>query len=508
MDRDNQEDLIDDVQEAVVDDAQEVVVDDAQEAVVDDAQEVVIDDAQEAVIDDAQEVVVIDTHLGAQNGQSKCPKCGATDIALNIESGKLRCRFCRHEFEAILVEGIEQDLDKLTGVRIGSGAQNIDDSQAAQIITLKCQSCGADVMICADESPQARCHWCRNTLSINNAVPNGAVPDIVLPFALSKEQSQLKVSQFIRKRWFFAHPRFKKEFTVDNIFGVYFPYMIVDIRASTVLQGVGEVLVRKYTVTRGSGKNKRRVTYYDADAYILQREFDITINDLTVESSQDKLNHQGNSSSKNVINAILPFDTENAVKWDANYLKGFRSEKRDVDIDGLREIVDSQARDIACNSARATISQYNRGVRWDEHQQDVLGEQWVAAHLPVWIYSYQKEAQGKLFYTAVNARTGETMGSVPLNYLLLSIVSLIIFMLSLIPALLVEEGIGYICLIAAPLFAYLKYSKYTNKGERHNHEEETQAKMKNLKAKDCFYERRTRLSSDEMKGATCFTYKK
>ena len=34
----------------------------------------------------------------------------------------------------------------------------------------------------------------------------------------------------------------------------------------------------------------------------------------------------------NIINAIMPFDTENCVKWDSNYLKGFSSEKRDVNI--------------------------------------------------------------------------------------------------------------------------------------------------------------------------------
>ena len=32
-------------------------------------------------------------------GGLKCPKCGATDISLNPRSGKLRCNFCRYEFE-------------------------------------------------------------------------------------------------------------------------------------------------------------------------------------------------------------------------------------------------------------------------------------------------------------------------------------------------------------------------------------------------------------------------
>ena len=42
---------------------------------------------------------VIKTDVDAKDGQNKCPKCGATDISLNPKNGKLRCNFCRHEFE-------------------------------------------------------------------------------------------------------------------------------------------------------------------------------------------------------------------------------------------------------------------------------------------------------------------------------------------------------------------------------------------------------------------------
>ena len=42
---------------------------------------------------------VVKTDVGAKDGQNKCPKCGATDISTNAKTGKLRCNFCRHEFE-------------------------------------------------------------------------------------------------------------------------------------------------------------------------------------------------------------------------------------------------------------------------------------------------------------------------------------------------------------------------------------------------------------------------
>lgn len=64
---------------------------------------------------------IVQTDVGAKDGQNKCPKCGATDISLNINTGKLRCNFCRHEFEPIKVEGLQTDISKLEGQIIGSG---------------------------------------------------------------------------------------------------------------------------------------------------------------------------------------------------------------------------------------------------------------------------------------------------------------------------------------------------------------------------------------------------
>ncbi|WP_202619860.1 hypothetical protein, partial [Escherichia coli] len=54
----------------------------------------------------------------------------------------------------------------------------------------------------------------------------------------------------------------------------------------------------------------------------------------------------------------------------------------------------------------------------EQERIDVHGTRWVAMYLPVWLYSYQEPgsgAKGMLHYIAVNGRTGETMGSVPVQ---------------------------------------------------------------------------------------------
>ena len=50
---------------------------------------------------------IVKTDEGVKNGQDKCPMCGSTDISVNANTGKLRCNFCRHEFEPEKIQGME-----------------------------------------------------------------------------------------------------------------------------------------------------------------------------------------------------------------------------------------------------------------------------------------------------------------------------------------------------------------------------------------------------------------
>jgi hypothetical protein len=63
------------------------------------------------------------------------------------------------------------------------------------------------------------------------------------------------------------------------------------------------------------------------------------------------------------------------------------------------------------------MGKYDRGVRWEQEGLSVHGTRWVAMYLPVWLYSYHQPGSGggMLHYIAVNGRTGETMGSIPVQ---------------------------------------------------------------------------------------------
>jgi len=360
--------------------------------------------------------VAIDTSAAElKDGQNHCPKCGATDIRHKPGSDLLICLYCRNEWHGARVEeefGLGEGLDELTGTIIASGARDIA-ADAASVMTFKCTGCGAEVAVNTANAMTARCHWCRHVFGVNEQVANGAVPDAVLPFHIKKDDAVARIRQFVDKRKLFALKEFKEQFTPENVVGVYLPYMVVDGRASADVSGQGEVETRRYT--RGTGNNKK--TYYDADVYQVDRQVDFTVDDLPLEASSERGKLDTRVNTNNIINTILPFDTKNAVKWNASYLSGFTSEKRDRDVEHLRPRLEEQLLSIARAQVEKSVSRYDRGVRWEQESLDVHGTRWVSMYLPVWLYSYHQPGKngGMLHYIAVNGRTGETMGSVPVQ---------------------------------------------------------------------------------------------
>ena len=444
--------------------------------------------------EDKMNTAVAEKERDSANGQIKCPKCGATDIQTNTKTGKLRCNFCRHEFELIRAAD-DEAIETLIGSTVRSGAQDID-ADASGVMTLKCESCGAEVVIDTASSTQARCHWCRNTLSINDVVPNGAVPDVLLPFSVSKEEAQEAIAGFVGERKKFAHPKFAREFTTENICGVYLPYMLVDVNGHMTLAGEGEIETNSYMVKDDDGEHME----YDVDTYHIERDYDITIDDLAIESSSDKLDYRSKTKTTNIINSILPFDTENCVKYNANYLKGYTSEKRDTNIEGLKDVTDAQSADVARLAILDTLMDYDRGIRWKDEDFTIKGDAWKAAYLPVWLYSYL-QVKGKkqlLHYVAVNARTKETMGSVPINYGKLFFASVLVEIFSIVAAVIfriilalnlfdgtqIQENrdIVWFLLVGGFIYFFAMVKKYRNQDARHTYEFETKSEVTNL---DC-----------------------
>lgn len=365
---------------------------------------------------------VIDYHENKIIGLDKCPRCGSASMEYNIEKVALICQSCRFEDLGVNVAerfGAPEQISKLNSRTITSGAQKIITDEVQ--VTIKCQGCGAEVSVDTDKSLQARCHWCRQQLSINNQIPNGAVPDGILPFRITKEDAMARVTEFVKSRRTFANSRFKKEFKVENVFGVYLPYVIADAKFTGGVEGIAEKHLREYS--RGSGNSK--TTYYDYEEYEIKRELAVLADDMNIEASS-KRQIETASNTNNVINAVQPFPIKEAVDFRAHYLANFNAERRDMDVEDLDRNLVQQMLTVIRSKADDSSEEYKRrGVRWEKEWTKLIGAHQASVYLPIWLYSFVEEnaknprtkQRGQLIhYIAVNGVTGETMGSIPINW--------------------------------------------------------------------------------------------
>ena len=334
-------------------------------------------------------------------------------------------------------------------------------------------------------------------LSINDKLENGAVPDMILPFKMQKGEAQNIMENYVNRHKFFAPKQFKEEFNSENVMGVYFPYLDVDANTHATFEGSGEILVRRYTVKHGDSEETR----YDADLYEIKRELDCGVDDLIVESSLKRMDGS-KSETNNIINTILPFDTENCVDYDSNYLRGFTSERRDVNVGDMDNVVNAQIKDIVRHQANETAKQYDRGICWDKENVDIKGRLFKSMYLPVWLYSYFEQKTGMLHYVAVNARTSETMGSIPINKAKLLTVTMILEVLGAIIGVLCVLGLGFehgvfgfLALLIGIFFHIAQVKRYRNADERHYHERETRALVRNVQKYDNLIKHEKRLSN-------------
>ena len=378
----------------------------------------------------------------------RCPNCGASDVSTNTGTGKLRCKYCKHEFENVASnsDDPEKTFKTIKGDIVSSGASNIIPGQDV-VVTLKCPSCNAEVVVNTAEDLSVNCHWCRHVLTASHKIPNGAVPDVLLPFSVKKEAAIEKMKEWLAQ--YKDKAPIVAKLKPEDAQGVYFPYWIVDVKGHMTLEGEAEI-------SKGNGV---------ADVYEVTREFDVYVDDLTIESSEKRLYQDVTTNSNNIINAILPYDTKNVVAWNPSFLRGFSSEKRDTNIDSMKEYVALQSGDIARRKAKESASQYDRGIHWRKEHLSIKGVNWKAAYLPVWLYGFENtenSSDKRRYYVAVNARTGEVSGDLPIKGLI--------------------------------------FNSHVGEKNRHFHEKETLAEVREMQKTDKFASTRRNLTSAKIAG--------
>ena len=328
----------------------------------------------------------------------KCTDCGA-DLKFAPGTSNLTCEYCGAENEIAVADVSIEELDFHTHLH-----SLADASEQLAMHLVKCDNCGAAATIDA-HLQSAFCPYCSNALLIENAQDELVIaPKSLLPFELKPNAAQNKFRQWINKLWFAPNALHKAALHFDHFKGVYMPYWTYD--ANTFTRYTGErgkyyYTTESYTtVENGKTVSKTRQVKHTSWSPA-SGSFSHWFDDVLICATK--------SLPENLVEALEPWDLENLVPFNKEFLSGFITEKYQVDLEAgfsaARQRMDPTIRSMA----KSDIGGDEQRIH--TIKTDHSGITFKHILLPFYVSAYN--FKNKLYRFLVNARTGEVQGERP-----------------------------------------------------------------------------------------------
>tara|TARA_B100001287_G_C22684948_1_gene532762 strand:+ start:2638 stop:3702 length:1065 start_codon:yes stop_codon:yes gene_type:complete len=335
----------------------------------------------------------------AETGIFGCTNCGA-DLSYSPGTTQLKCEYCGSENEIIQ---IDQEIEELDFEEYLSNEVNKEVLVTQAYVN--CKQCGASSTL-PENVTSSSCPYCASPLVIEQAEDEKVIqPKSLLPFKLDRSQSREKVKKWVKKLWFAPNKLQKVVLNFEYFKGIYIPYWTYDM--DTISNYTGQK--GKYYYVKSGDKNVRKTKWYPASGTI-NKFFD------------DILTPATKSLPERYIKKLEPWDLENLIPYDKNYLTGFITEKYQIDFkDGFKE-----AKTIADKEIRILIRKDIGGdTQRIQHVNSIYNDiKFKHLLLPVYVSSYNYN--NKIYQFLVNARTGEIQGQRPYSW-----VKIVLFILLL-----------------------------------------------------------------------------
>ena len=401
----------------------------------------------------------------------KCPNCGG-GLQFDPPSGKFKCEFCLSEFTEEEMKRLEEEEARKkalyeeesgeqsgksgsfggqSGERGGSGGQSGESGSSGgqsgepggsggqsgesgssrgqsrgpegsgeqsgkpgssgipeRAVIYSCPSCGAEIVTDATTAATF-CYYCHNPVVLSGRLSGELMPDYVLPFSIDKKGATEKFLSWIGKKKFVPKSFYSKD-QIEKLSGIYFPYLLYSCQVDGKLNADAE---KNRTWTTGN------IQFTEHKKYQVERAGCLEVKNLTRNALL--------KANRELVEGVLPFETEKMLPFQMGYLSGFQAQKRDIDGQSFTADAELEVKNYTVEQLKSSINGY-ANVNVKNSETHIRDARWQYALLPVWTLTYKDRQKGKVYYFVMNGQTGKIWGKLPVDKGKLAVLFLEVFL--------------------------------------------------------------------------------
>lgn len=324
----------------------------------------------------------------------KCPCCGAP---LVFQGEQLHCESCENNFPVETMQQMNEGMENAGGDSKYDWEhyepRSFEDTSEINLANYSCPSCGAEIT--GDDTLGATvCPYCGQSTVVKGQFEGTLKPDYIIPFKIDKKAAMTAFEEDFKKAPFLPDA-FKNKKKIEEMAGVYVPFWMFDCDCDAA------ITYRAERVTRWSDSN---YNYTKTDYYKLFRAGSVGFANIPVDGSK--------KADDAYMEAVEPYNYEDAVDFNGAYLSGYLADKYDVSVEESIDRANERVKNSTIAAFDDTTGTY-LAVHPEQARVNFSNGKVRYALLPVWMLNIKYGDKNYQF--AINGQTGKVVGEYPVD---------------------------------------------------------------------------------------------
>ena len=326
----------------------------------------------------------------------QCPCCTAP-LVFDAKTQNLICESCGNSFSVETMQQVTESAADSVGASKFDWEiytpRKFEDTNGINLADYSCPSCGAEISG-DDTLGSTVCPYCGNATIIKGQFEGTLRPDYIIPFKLDKKAA---VEAFERdfKKAPFLPDSFKDKKKIEEMAGVYVPFWMFDCDCDAAIT---------YNARRTSAWSDSNYNYTKTDYYKLFRSGSVGFANIPVDASK--------KADDTYMEAIEPFNYNDAVEFSSAYLSGFLADKYDVSAEDSIKRANERVKNSTIQAFNDTTAFYTSVVPESSRVAFSNGKIRYSL-LPVWMLNIKYKEQ--MYNFSINGQTGKVVGVYPVD---------------------------------------------------------------------------------------------